>query len=96
MLVNQAEAKRKRKDGKLDHVIINEKREKSLKAFLVKDVPHEFGTKEQFNFIMSQPVGSDWSGVKNFQNNIKPAVLTTKGKSIMPISEKGGPKQKYL
>ena len=89
-------AKMHRKDGKMEHVILNEKREKSLKKFLVDKLPFEFETKEQFDFCMSQPVGQEWAGIKNFKNNVKPVVVANLGKSILPIGTQRIPKTKFV
>lgn len=89
-------AKMRRKDGKMEHVILSEKREKSLKKYLVEKLPFEFETKEQFDFCMSQPVGQEWTGIKNFKNNVKPAVVSNLGKSILPIALQRIPKTKFV
>lgn len=96
LLFDKEAARQKRLDGKLEHVIINEKRPKSIKKFLVDQVPFEYQTKEQFDFCMSQPIGQEWTGIRSYKNNIKPSVVTNKGVSIVPISKTKTPKTKFL
>jgi U3 small nucleolar RNA-associated protein 14 len=45
------EIKRKRKDGELTNVIVNEVRNKQLKDYMVRKLPHEFTTVEQFEYL---------------------------------------------
>jgi U3 small nucleolar RNA-associated protein 14 len=42
---------KKRKDGKLNNVIINEDRNKNETQYLVKKLPFQFKNREQFNFL---------------------------------------------
>jgi U3 small nucleolar RNA-associated protein 14 len=42
------ELKAGRKDANLDHVIINEMRDKKFKKYMVQDLPHPFKSKQQF------------------------------------------------
>lgn len=56
-----AEMKRKRRDGHLDRVILNQKRIKSTKKYFVEQLPHNYDNKEQFNFEQTVPIGNEWN-----------------------------------
>lgn len=91
-----SQIKSNRIDAKLKNVIISEHRPKTLKTYLVKNVPHEFANKEQYNYVVSQPLGSEKAGQRVFRENVKSKLLTEVGKAILPIDKKHLPRTKYI
>lgn len=79
------EIKRKRKDGELTNVIINDVRNKQLKDYMVQKLPHQFGTVEQFEYMNKTELGPEWNSLTQFKSNIKPKVVTRVGEVIEPI-----------
>ncbi|KAI9137835.1 small-subunit processome [Paraphysoderma sedebokerense] len=75
----------KRKDAKLKHVIINEKRVKKVSKYLVPDVPHPFENRQQYELAIAQPVGKEWNTASIYQKHIKPKVSTKLGAIIEPV-----------
>jgi len=88
--------KRRRKDGKMDNVILSESRPTSLKKYLVQHVPHEYRNKEQFDFQVSQPLGVEWNGAQAFREMNKAKVLRDVGQAITPIHKGKLPKTKFI
>ena len=73
------EIKRKRKDGDLSNVIINEVRNKQLKDYMVRKLPHEFSNVEQFEYLNQSEIGPEWNSLTQFKDNIKPKVIKKVG-----------------
>lgn len=90
------EIKARRKDGKLDNVIVNPKRVKAIKKYLVEKLPHGYDNKEQFNFEVTRQIGREWNPQTLFRNQIKEKVVCTPGEVIRPMNKKVAPKTKYL
>ncbi|KAH7049810.1 small-subunit processome [Linnemannia elongata] len=76
----------KRKDAKLAHVIINEKRDKKASAFSVTKIPHPFKTWAQYEQSLRTPVGKEWNTNATFQKMTLPRVTTKLGKIIDPLT----------
>ncbi|KAG0299390.1 hypothetical protein BGZ98_010089 [Dissophora globulifera] len=76
----------KRKDAKLAHVIINEKRDKKAAAYSVTKIPHPFTTWAQYEQSLRAPVGKDWNTTSTFQKMTLPRVTTKLGKIIDPLT----------
>jgi len=57
------EAHSKRKDSRkgLEHVILNEKRIRGQVDLTVPDVPFPFQSREQYDAVMSAPLGKEWT-----------------------------------
>lgn len=72
-------APNKRKDAKLDRVIINEKRVKANTKYLASQLPFPFETKEQYERSLRLPKGPEWTTKKTFQQATKPRVLVKQG-----------------
>lgn len=53
----QEKLKENRSDGKLDNVILSEKREKQFNKYLVSEVPHPYQSIKQYEDLMSTPLG---------------------------------------
>lgn len=45
----------------MDHVIINEQRDKKFKKYMVQDLPHPFKSKQEFEAQMEVPIGKEWN-----------------------------------
>ena len=72
-------APEKRKDAKLDKVIINEKRVKKNAKYLASQLPHPFETKAQYERSLRLPVGPEWQTKETFQGMTKPRVMVKQG-----------------
>ena len=72
-------APEKRKDAKLDKVIINEKRVKKNAKYLASQLPHPFETKVQYERSLRLPVGPEWQTKETFQGMTKPRVMVKQG-----------------
>ncbi|OCK74874.1 Utp14-domain-containing protein [Lepidopterella palustris CBS 459.81] len=69
----------KRKDAKLDRVIINEKRVKKNAKFLATSLPFPFESKQQYERSLRLPKGPEWSTKQTFQDGTKPRILLKQG-----------------
>ncbi|KAF9121882.1 hypothetical protein BGW39_010190 [Mortierella sp. 14UC] len=76
----------KRKDAKLAHVIINEKRDKKAAHYAVTKIPHPFKTWAQYEQSLRAPVGKEWNTNATFQKMTLPRVTTKLGKIIDPLT----------
>ena len=72
-------AAEKRKDAKLDRVIINEKRVKKNGKYLASSLPHPFETRQQYERSLRLPVGPEWTTKETFQGMTKPRILMKPG-----------------
>eukprot|EP00842_Homolaphlyctis_polyrhiza_P002731 jgi/Hompol1/3459/HPOL_003240-RA len=78
-------AAKKRKDGNLKHVIISEKKIKKASKYLLPDLPHGFETREQYEKLISLPLGREWNTARTHSKMIQPRVQTRLGTVIDPI-----------
>ncbi|MCJ1384995.1 hypothetical protein MMC17_008113 [Xylographa soralifera] len=69
----------KRKDAKLDRVIVNEKRVKKNAKYLAGELPHPYETRAQYERSLRLPVGPEWTTKEVFQRATMPRVLMKKG-----------------
>jgi U3 small nucleolar RNA-associated protein 14 len=69
----------KRKDKKLDKVIINEKRAKPTVKYMASQLPFPFETREQYERSLRVPKGKEWTTKKTFQDATKPRVIVKQG-----------------
>jgi U3 small nucleolar RNA-associated protein 14 len=69
----------KRKDAKLDKVIINHKKIKKNTKYTAKSLPFPFETQEQYERSLRLPTGPEWSTKRTFQDSTKPRVLVKQG-----------------
>ncbi|CAB4446072.1 unnamed protein product [Rhizophagus irregularis] len=76
----------KRKDVKLQHVIINEKRIKKAKKYLSTNIPHPFETREQYERSLRTPLGKEWNTQEVFQKIVTPRIITKMGTVIDPLN----------
>ncbi|CAJ0905488.1 11198_t:CDS:10 [Entrophospora sp. SA101] len=76
----------KRKDSKLKHVVINEKRVKKAKKYLSTNVPYPFKNTNQYEHSLHTPLGKEWNTVEVYQKLNKPRVITKLGSIIDPLN----------
>ena len=69
----------KRRDRKLDKVIINERRQKKSGKYLASQLPHPFETKGQYERSLRIPMGPEWGTKETFQGMTKPRVMVKQG-----------------
>ncbi|WVR04957.1 hypothetical protein IAU60_001969 [Kwoniella sp. DSM 27419] len=74
-----------RKDFTRSNVIITEKKDKKASAFLVKDLPYPYTSKEQYEKSFATPVGSEWNSRSGFQRGTVPRVVKKPGAIIEPV-----------
>ena len=74
-----------RKDRKLKHVIINERRDKRLAERTVSRVPHPYTSWEQYERAMQAPVGREWNTDSGFRKLTQPSLTTKAGSIIKPM-----------
>ena len=68
-------------------IIIRENRNKVFaREYLVSELPYNFSSKEQYDYVHQQPVGPEWNSISNFQQNIKPKIKTKAGETVQPIT----------
>lgn len=79
-------AKEKRKDARLDRVIINEKRVKKNGKYLASSLPHPFETTQQYQRSLRMPMGPEFQTKLGFQDATKPRVLMKQG-IIAPMAK---------
>ncbi|SMN22013.1 similar to Saccharomyces cerevisiae YML093W UTP14 Subunit of U3-containing Small Subunit (SSU) processome complex involved in production of 18S rRNA and assembly of small ribosomal subunit [Maudiozyma saulgeensis] len=77
--------KDKRKDKRLQNVIINEKVNKKNLKYQSSAVPFPFENKEQYERSLRMPLGQQWTSRKSHQNLIKPRIMTKPGEVIDPL-----------
>ena len=69
----------KRRDRKLEKVIINERRQKKSGKYLAPQLPHPFETKGQYERSLRIPMGPEWGTKETFQGMTKPRVMLKQG-----------------
>ncbi|RYF40707.1 MAG: hypothetical protein EOO38_21560, partial [Cytophagaceae bacterium] len=69
----------KRRDKKLDKVIINERRQKSNVKYMASQLPFPFETREQYERSLRVPKGKEWTTKRTFQDATKPRVIVKQG-----------------
>eukprot|EP00949_MAST-11_sp_MAST-11-sp1_P005207 g5207.t1 len=83
-----------RRDAALKHVIINEKRNKRISQYLVEKTPYMFGSKDQYERSMRQPLGPEWNTMDAHSELSRPEVITRMGTIIDPVKMPEGYKRK--
>ena len=53
-----------------------------LSEYFVKNLPHNYGNADQFDFIQNEAVGQEWNSLTQFKDNVKPKVITKAGQVI--------------
>jgi U3 small nucleolar RNA-associated protein 14 len=76
-----------RKDKKLKHVIINQKRVKKNVGYLAPVLPFPFTNRAEYERSIRMPIGSEWNVKEVFQESTKPRVLVKAGSIIKPMEK---------
>ncbi|EMD60222.1 hypothetical protein COCSADRAFT_126619 [Bipolaris sorokiniana ND90Pr] len=69
----------KRKDKKLDKVIINERRVKPNTKYMASQLPFPFENREQYERSLRVPKGKEWVTKKTHQDVTRPRVIVKQG-----------------
>lgn len=69
----------KRKDKKLDKVIINEKRQKPTTKYLASQLPFPYENREQYERSLGVPKGREWTTKRAFQEGTRARVVVRQG-----------------
>ncbi|KAJ3076227.1 hypothetical protein HDU98_004840 [Podochytrium sp. JEL0797] len=75
----------KRKDAKLAHVLINEKRVRNAAKYLAKDLPFGYESREQYEQAIRMPLGVEWNTTSSHARLTAPKVVTKMGTVINPL-----------
>ncbi|WBW72826.1 U3 snoRNP protein Utp14 [Schizosaccharomyces osmophilus] len=75
----------KRKDANLQHVIINEKRNKKSAKLTADSVPFPFESREQYERALNLPMGPEWTTRASHHKAVAPKTVTKRGKVIQPL-----------
>jgi U3 small nucleolar RNA-associated protein 14 len=76
-----------RKDKKLKHVIINQKRVKKTVGYLAPALPFPFVNRAEYERSLRMPIGNEWNVKEVFQESTKPRVLVKAGSIIKPMAK---------
>ncbi|KAG0666795.1 hypothetical protein C6P44_002608 [Monosporozyma unispora] len=79
--------KGKRRDNKLQNVIINEKMNKKHSKYQSSSVPFPYENKEQYERSLRMPLGPEWTSNKTHSKAIKPRILTKPSQVIDPLKQ---------
>ncbi|KAE8209518.1 hypothetical protein CF327_g6501 [Tilletia walkeri] len=77
-----------RKDAGMEHVVINERVDKKVEKYKVKDLPYPFTSAAQYELVMRGAMGAEWNTRTQHQRMTLPRVVTKPGKAIAPIERK--------
>ncbi|KAH8722632.1 Utp14 protein-domain-containing protein [Phaeosphaeriaceae sp. PMI808] len=69
----------KRRDKKLDRVIINERRAKPTVKYMASQLPFPFENREQYERSLRVPKGLEWTTKRTFQDATRPRVIVKRG-----------------
>jgi U3 small nucleolar RNA-associated protein 14 len=76
-----------RKDAKLKHVIVNQKRVKKNVSYMASTLPFPFTNRAEYERSIRMPIGSEWNVKETFQDSTKPRVLIKAGSVIKPMEK---------
>ena len=86
----------KRKDVKMNSVLINEERDAKAAKFMCNSVPYPFTSREQYELAMRNPLGAEWNTTKSSSTLIRPSVIVPAGAIIKPVSAPSSDNQRRL
>ncbi|KAJ3369844.1 hypothetical protein GGF31_004916 [Allomyces arbusculus] len=78
-------AKTARKDAKMGHVIISERRQKKIDKYMATSLPQPFQSKEQYELAMQQTIGKEWVTAESLRSMTAPKVQVAAGAVIEPL-----------
>jgi len=77
-----------RTDDSLDHVILNQKRDKKLARYQADQLPALYRNQpELYEAQLQMPLGREWNTQRVFDSITRPRIVTKKGHIIRPISK---------
>eukprot|EP00755_Sulcionema_specki_P027455 Sspe_Gene.16862::Locus_5961_Transcript_1_1_Confidence_1.000_Length_2987::g.16862::m.16862/K14567/UTP14; U3 small nucleolar RNA-associated protein 14 len=82
------ELRAKRKDRKLDNVIIHETSVPS--KYSLSKLPFPYRSEEQLEAVLSTPIGGDWNTETRTRAHLRPKMKTKAGEIIAPIEKEQG------
>ncbi|KAF8310820.1 Utp14-domain-containing protein [Clavulina sp. PMI_390] len=77
-----------RADAGKAHLIISEKKDKKASKYLVRDLPHPYTSRAQFEKSLDTPVGPEWNTRTSFQKGTLPRVVKKMGTIIDPVQQR--------
>lgn len=83
--IKKAPIQQPRKDGQLQHVIINERKDRKVEKKRVAAVPFPFTTSQQYERSIRQPIGKEWNTTAATRALTLPKVTTKTGVVIEPM-----------
>jgi len=84
----EEELRKKRKDARLAHVIINENRDTKVEKYRNEKIPYPFKSREAYERSLRNPLGKDWNTQTMHKVMTTPKVKTKIGTVIDPIDKK--------
>jgi U3 small nucleolar RNA-associated protein 14 len=72
----------KRKDKRLENVIVSEKSDRKGKKYLAPVLPHGFERGDEYERSLRQPIGKEWGTKEVVQRNTRPRVVVKPGAVI--------------
>jgi U3 small nucleolar RNA-associated protein 14 len=72
----------KRKDKRLENVIVSEKSDRKGKKYLAPVLPHGFERGDEYERSLRQPIGKEWGTKEVVQRNTRPRVVVKPGAII--------------
>eukprot|EP01063_Lacrimia_lanifica_P022085 TRINITY_DN29792_c0_g1_i1.p1 TRINITY_DN29792_c0_g1~~TRINITY_DN29792_c0_g1_i1.p1 ORF type:complete len:1004 (+),score=542.61 TRINITY_DN29792_c0_g1_i1:41-3052(+) len=85
-----AKLRKKRKDAKLNHVILNENEDAVDSKYTLSKVPYPYRSAEQYEASMVTPLGSDWNTETRASLHVRPKMKVKKGAIITPLEKEQG------
>lgn len=79
--------KEKRKDAKLQNVVINEKRVKKNAKYMASALPFPHQSKQVYESTLRRPLGPEFNTKEVFQDSTKPRVMVKPGVVIKPLAK---------
>jgi U3 small nucleolar RNA-associated protein 14 len=76
-----------RKDAKLRHVIVNQKRVRKNVDYLASTLPFPFTNRAEYEKSIRMPIGTEWNVKRTYQENTKPRVLVKPGMIVTPMGK---------
>lgn len=85
----ERELLKNRKDAKLKHVLINQKKNKKFESqYTLEEVPYPYRDKDLYERSIRQPLGKEWNTYGSHKALIKPKIIVKGGTVIDPIKKK--------
>lgn len=74
-----------RKDNKMSHVMISERRITNNSKYKVAEVPYPFRSREEYERSLQMPVGEEWNAANAVTQLTQPEIKKRAGRIIEPI-----------